>query len=144
MFISDGPASQFKQRYLIHSLTRMLYEYELILPWHYFATSHGKGVVDGIGGNIKHLVWQQILTKKDKCDNAADFVNIAKAKTTAIIIDEITQQDIDKSTTQLQIFFSNTSSVKNIQKLHTIKVLQQDIIEYRLYDYSREKWTVHF
>ena len=111
MFFSDGPASQFKQRYLIHNLTRISYEYELILSWHYFATSHNKGVVDGIGSNIKRLVWQQILTKMDKCDNAADFVNIAKAKTKAIFIDEITQQDIDKSTTQLQRSFSNTGSV---------------------------------
>jgi hypothetical protein len=88
----------------------MSYEYQLILSWHFFATSHAKGVVDGIGGNVKRLVWQQILTKKDKCENAADFVSIAKTKTKVIIIEEITQKDIDKSTTQLQTFFSNTIS----------------------------------
>ncbi len=112
LFFSDGAASQFKQRYLIHNLTRMSYEYQLIFSWHFFATSHAKGVVDGIGGNTKRMVWKQILTKKDKCENAADFVNIAKTKTKAIIIEEITQNDIDKSTTQLQTFFTNTKSVK--------------------------------
>ena len=114
-FFSDGPASQFKQNYLIHNLTRMSYEYELILSWHYFATSHGSGVVDGIGGNIKCFVWRQTLTKKDKCEDAAGFVNTAKAETTAIIIDKITQQDIDKSTTKLQRYFFQ------IQALSTFK-----------------------
>ncbi|CAF4222918.1 unnamed protein product [Rotaria sordida] len=112
LFFSDDAASRFKQRYLIRNLTRMPYEYQLILSWHFFATRHAKGVVDGIGDSVKRLAWQQILTKKDKCENATDFVNIAKRKTKAIIIEEITQNDIDKSTTQLQEFFSNTSSVK--------------------------------
>ncbi|CAF4355081.1 unnamed protein product, partial [Rotaria sordida] len=44
----------------------------------------------------------------------------------------------------LQAFFSNTLSVKNIQKLHSVTIVQQDNIECRLYDYSTEKWTVHF
>ncbi|CAF1442411.1 unnamed protein product [Rotaria sordida] len=116
LFFSDGAASQFKQRYLMRNLTRMSYEYQLILSWHFFATSHAKGVVDAIGGSVKRIVWQQILTKKDKCENATDFINIAKTKTKAIIIDEITQEDIDKSKAQLQAFFSNTLSVQ-ISKL---------------------------
>ena len=144
LFFSDGAASQFKQRYLIHNLTRMSYEYQLTLSWHFFATSHAKGVVNGIGGNIKRMVWKQISTKKDKCENAADFVNIAKTKSKAIIIEEITQKDIDESTTQLQTFFTNTKSVNDIQKLHSITVVKQDTIDCRLYNYSTEKWTVYF
>ncbi|CAF1252605.1 unnamed protein product [Rotaria sordida] len=101
----------------------MSYEYQLILSWHFFATSRAKGVVDGIVGSVKRIVWQQILTTKDKCENATDFVNIAKTKTKAIIIDKITQKDIDKSIAQLQAFFSNTLSVKNNQKLHKVTVV---------------------
>ena len=93
----------------------MSYDYELILSWHYFATSHGSGMVDGIGGNIKCLVWRQILTKKDKYEDASDFVNIAKAETTAIIIDKITQQDIDKSTTKLQRFVFQTQALSTFK-----------------------------
>ncbi|CAF4225042.1 unnamed protein product, partial [Rotaria sordida] len=78
----------------------------------HWSSNHAKGVVDGIGGSVKRIVWQQILTKKDKCENAADFINIAKTKTKATIIDEITQEDIDKSKAQLQAFFSKTLSVK--------------------------------
>ncbi|CAM4792277.1 unnamed protein product [Rotaria magnacalcarata] len=112
IFFSDGAASQFKQRYLIRNLARMSNNFSFLLSWHFFATSHAKGVVDGIGGTVKRLVWQQILTKKEKCEKAVDFVNIAKSKTKVIIIDEITQEDIDKSTSELHSFFSNTASVK--------------------------------
>ncbi|CAM4848043.1 unnamed protein product [Rotaria magnacalcarata] len=112
LFFSDGAASQFKQRYLIRNLARMSNNFNFLLSWHFFATIHAKGVVDGIGDTVKRLVWQQILTKKEKCEKAVDFVNIAKSKTKVIIIDEITQEDIDKSTSELHSFFSNTASVK--------------------------------
>ena len=115
-----------------------------MLSWHFYATSHGKGVVDAIGRTVKRLVWQHLLVSKAKCSNATDFVKIAKSKTKVITVEEITQQDIDKSTAQLRSFFSNTVSVKNIQKLHSVVVLQKDIIECRLYDYSSDKWTVFF
>ena len=62
-------------------------------------------MVDVTGGTVKILVWQQILTKKDKYENVADFVNIAKTRTKVIIIDEITQEDIDESITRLHAFF---------------------------------------
>jgi len=28
------------------------------LEWNYFATSHGKGAVDGVGAVVKRKVWQ--------------------------------------------------------------------------------------
>jgi hypothetical protein len=144
MFFSDGAASQFKQRYLFRNLTRMADNYKLKLSWHFFATSHGKGVVDGLGGTVKRLVWQQILAKQGRCTNAADFINIVKMKTNVIILDEITQQDIDLSIKQLRPLFENTVPVKDTQKLHSVIVLQTDVIECRLYDYSNKKWTVFF
>lgn len=45
---------QFKQRYLKANL--YLFQYKLKLKWHYFATGHGKGMVDGIGGSVKGAV----------------------------------------------------------------------------------------
>ncbi|CAM4795593.1 unnamed protein product [Rotaria magnacalcarata] len=74
-------------------------------------------VVDAIGGTVKILVWQQILTKKDKCENAADFFNIAKTRTKVIIIDEITQEDIDESITQFHAFFRIQSRTMPSEKI---------------------------
>ncbi|CAF1292332.1 unnamed protein product [Adineta steineri] len=143
-FFSDGAGSQFKQRFLFRNLTQMSNYYNLNFSWHFFATSHGKGVVDGLGGTVKRIVWLQVLTNKVRCENASDFINIAKTKTRVIILDEITQQHIDLSKTQLEYLFQNTVAVKDTQKLHSVHVIRTDVIECRLYDYSTAKWTVFF
>ena len=49
------------------------------LSWHFFATSHGNGVVDGIGGTVKRLVWSGILAG-EVCRSAEDFVKIVKKR----------------------------------------------------------------
>ncbi|CAF3880707.1 unnamed protein product, partial [Didymodactylos carnosus] len=75
---SDGAASQFKQRFLFRNLLRIANERIIELSWHFFATSHGKGVVDGIGGTVKRLVWSAIFAG-GVCRSAEDFIKIAKA-----------------------------------------------------------------
>ena len=49
VFFSDGAASQFKQRFTICEITLL----GKCLSWNVFATGHGKGAVDGIGGTLK-------------------------------------------------------------------------------------------
>ena len=51
-FFSDGAASQFKQRFHLCSLSLL----DRDVTWQFFATSHGKGAVDGIGGTVNYLV----------------------------------------------------------------------------------------
>lgn len=55
-FFSDNASSQFKNRYIIHHLTTMLDSYDIDINWNYFASGHGKGTVDAIGGVLKRLV----------------------------------------------------------------------------------------
>ena len=38
-------------------------EHIIKLSWNFFPASHGKGVVDGIGGTIKRTVWRHIKTE---------------------------------------------------------------------------------
>lgn len=65
-FFSDGAASQFKQHYLFSNLGWFKESYSLDeLTWNFFATSHGKGAVDGVGGAIKRLVHRQIMGRKE-------------------------------------------------------------------------------
>ena len=49
-FFPDGAASQFKQRLHFRNLTQIAFEQKVSISWNFFVTSHGKGVVDGIGG----------------------------------------------------------------------------------------------
>ena len=57
---SDGAASQFKRRYLFSNLYEWQNDYSVQIMWNFFATSHGKGAVDGIGGTVKRSVWRNV------------------------------------------------------------------------------------
>ncbi|CAF1045191.1 unnamed protein product [Didymodactylos carnosus] len=48
VIFSDGSAAQFKQRYLFRNLYTMARNYNILISWHFFATSHGKGVVTAL------------------------------------------------------------------------------------------------
>jgi len=48
------------------------------LQWNFFATSHGKGCVDGVGGTVKRLVWNKVKSRKVTVTGAEDFVNALK------------------------------------------------------------------
>ena len=50
---SDGPSSQFKNRYIAATLSYLQNECSIKITWHFFASSHGKGPADGVGGTIK-------------------------------------------------------------------------------------------
>ena len=63
---SDGPSSEFKNRFMMKLLHNLSNQHSTTFTWNFFATGHGKGVVDGIGGQAKSLVRQQILLKYAK------------------------------------------------------------------------------
>ena len=44
----------------------------------FFATSHGKGVVDGIGGTVKRVVWSLVRSDQARITNAKEFADVAQ------------------------------------------------------------------
>ncbi|GBM70431.1 hypothetical protein AVEN_154428-1 [Araneus ventricosus] len=90
----DGAASQFKQRYLFTNLTFMEEQYNVKVSWSFFATSHGKEAVDGIGGTVKRLVWSNNLA--GELITAKDFVEIANQNSSSIIVVYPLSEDINQ------------------------------------------------
>ena len=58
---SDGPANQFKNCFTINNLLHHEEDYGSTADWSFFATAHGKGPIDGIGGEVKRQVWLAVL-----------------------------------------------------------------------------------
>ena len=76
---SDGQTSEFKNKYMCHLMDKFSIKNNRFL-WKFSATSHGKGVVDGIGGNVKSIVQSQSMGKrKDKIivQDAKFFYHVA-------------------------------------------------------------------
>ena len=142
-FFSDGAASQFKQRYLFRKLTYLAKAFNVLVSWHFFASHHGKGVVDGLGATVKRLVHQQILTGKD-CRNAADFVLLARSRTDSIQIEELLTSEVEAAQEELHDIFMNTRNLPGIQKIHSIDVMDVDTIQYRNYSTSEKEVIFRF
>lgn len=54
---SDGCAAQFKNRFILSTLCFLPKEINITsMEWSFFATSHGKGAVDGVGATVKRKV----------------------------------------------------------------------------------------
>jgi hypothetical protein len=143
VFFSDGAASQFKQRYLFKNLTHLSRMYNVQMSWNFFATSHGKGVVDGLGGTIKRMVHQAILSGHS-CRNAEEFVSIARSKTKAIHVEEIRESEIDGAREELEEMYARVKAVPGIQKVHSVTVLDVNHIECKQYSLSQESFHVSF
>lgn len=55
-YFSDGSAAQYKNRKNFLNLCYHKEDFDgLEAEWHFYATSHGKGVCDGVGGTVKRL-----------------------------------------------------------------------------------------
>ena len=50
---TDGCGAQFKNKYTLSNLLHHKADFGCTADWNFFATAHGKGPVDGIGGLVK-------------------------------------------------------------------------------------------
>ena len=71
-FFTDDAASQFKQKYTLNNMTLIFNDIEC--TWHFFATSHGKGAVDGIGSEVKRKASILAFSGRTQIQNAEQFV----------------------------------------------------------------------
>jgi hypothetical protein len=83
---TDGAASQFKNSFIMTAISNYVATSDTILDinWSFFATSHGKGAVDGIGGEVKRMVWTTVKTGRDSVRSMEDFIMVARQKSTKI------------------------------------------------------------
>lgn len=95
------------------------------IVWNYFATSHGKGCVDGLGAQVKQIVRKHIKARDIVVNNATDFVRAFNMTPSKIAIEEMTDNEIEKINTDLQTerLFTNAKTIRNISNAHQIQVV---------------------
>ena len=60
---SDGPTAEFKNKFMRQLIENLSLKYNKPFTWKFCATSHGKGVVDGVGGNVKSTVRRKVMSQ---------------------------------------------------------------------------------
>ena len=59
---SDGPSSEFKNQYMNLLIKQLSNKHKKTFIWKFSATSHWKGVVDGVGGKIQSSVHKKVMS----------------------------------------------------------------------------------
>lgn len=124
---SDGASSQFKQKYLFSNLILLEKSCLVKLTWNYFATSHGKGTVDGIGGAVKGSVWRRMIANDIIINTAEEFVPIAKQCNPKIHIQFVSMSEINKNII-LEERWHYVKAVPNTQRIHYVKPINENKI----------------
>ena len=86
----------------------------------FFATSHGKGPVDGIGGCLKRIATERVKTRQLVINNAADFYQAVKGSAinaTLITSEEVQQQEI---LLRLPALYESAVAIKGILDFHWV------------------------
>lgn len=110
----------------LHVLER---KFNIKITWHFFATSHGKGVVDGIGGTIKRSVWNHVKAN-DNCvvSTASQFATVAAERNPNITIAFIPKEEVDSSLTEVEQLWYSAVPVPDTHSVHCVTVTDQRYI----------------
>lgn len=127
---SDGPSSQFKNKYIAAIIPIFESKYNIKIFWNYFATSHGKGCVDGIGAIAKTVVRKHIRARDCLVNSASDFLKAFLRTESTIIMEEVNDEEITATNLNLNTdtIFSNAKDVRNISYAHHIQFNDGKII----------------
>ena len=136
IYFSDGAAAQYKNRKNFLNLCHHKSDFGIDAEWHFFATSHGKGPCDGLGGTVKRLAARaslqqpyddydhQIMTPRQLYEWASENIS-------TIVFTYCTTDDYRKAETFLEHRFQHSRTIPGIQKFHCFISFQKD----KLYSY---------
>ena len=95
VMFSDGASSQFKQCFLLCSHTLMNRD----ITWNFFATSHGKGPVDGM---VKRVVSREVMSGRVSVQLSQEFAIVAANKCKETKILHIGKEEIEATKLKLE------------------------------------------
>lgn len=106
-------------------------KHNMKIHWNFFATSHGKGPVDGIGGAVKQYVWTAV--KQRKVNRASSFVEVAGGMRQVSVI-EMTTSNIEKRNDALKLkeVFDDAPAMKGIARFHYLTIEDDCCVPYIL------------
>lgn len=90
------------------------------IEWKYFATSHGKGSVDGIGGRAKSLVREATKSKRGiVVHNSKDFATLVTELMPGVTVIHVSDEEIGRYVEENKLW-DNVKNVNGIAKSHCI------------------------
>ena len=118
---SDGPSSQFKNRYIVAALSLIQNLSKKQITWNYFASYHGKGAIDGIGGTIKRHVQHVVNQRVQNVQSSKSFERAARtcAGITCLQMDTAELVNFNEKH-GLRAIFTSAKQIAGIKSMHKL------------------------
>ena len=117
---SDGAGSQFKNKFNFVNLLHHKSDMGCEADWSFFATSHGKGPIDGIGGEVKRSVWRDVLKGNVVVNSALEFYEAAIKLNKTITVLYVKQEEIQEVADNLQERWNDCKTIPGTHSFHYV------------------------
>lgn len=117
-YFSDGAGSQYKNRFNLSNLANHVIDHNVEAEWNFFATSHGKGACDGVGGTVKRHAKKSSLQSNDPITSAEKLFNWAKSFFKKISFFYCTSQQHAAHDELREPRFSEAKAIKDTMQFH--------------------------
>lgn len=88
------------------------------ISWNYFASAHGKGAIDGVGGTLKRVVTNKVRSRALLVRNAREFAEATLE--TAVNVKHISEATIKSNYKKIQHEIENAVEMPDITSFHQI------------------------
>ena len=138
-FFSDGAPQQFKNYKHFCNIYNFKNDFKVEVEWHFFASAHGKGPCDGVGGTLKRQATRVSLQKKGQLIRTPiELYNWASKSTSlpSMAFKYVNNAVYEETKIFLQPRFEKAEPIKDTQKLHCIIPSSNDRVYVKEYSFS--------
>ncbi len=118
---SDGTSTQFKQKYLFSNLAKWESTFGIKVNWHFFATSHGKGIIDGIGGTVKRSVWRAVRSGNAEASSPYQFYEVAVLRNKNVRFHYISADKVKEESERMRPYWDSVLGVTGTRQVHSVR-----------------------
>lgn len=143
IFFSDGAASQYKNRIFFYNLCEMQNE-SMRVEWHFFATYHGKGPCDAVGGTLKRLATKASLQRlyTNHILTAKDLFDWTKSHVSTINTAFVTEEEHDAFEKKIKNRYNNVKTIRGTQSFHCFLPVDKTSINVKRYSFAEKVTNV--
>ena len=110
-FWSDGAASQYKNRIFFSNIYHHKEDFGIKADWSFWATSHGKGPWDGVGGKLKRSCTNAIQQESD-IRNPVDVYHHGVKAMPSVKFHWIASEEVDRTRKKLKKRFNKAERIE--------------------------------
>lgn len=138
IYFTDGCGGQYKNFKNFLNITYHEEDFGIPAEWSFFATSHGKGACDGIGGTVKRLAARASLQRpyNDQITTAYELYNWSKANLPNINFEFFSNDDYNSNIQHLERRFEEAKTVNGTLQIHSVIPLEKGIISTKTFSYD--------